>query len=85
MECVIEETKHRENEEVLDLASYTSLRRGNSAVDLVFSILSVVLGVDYPDSIFEDPLYAKMHLEAEDMVAWSNVRSSYTTFAKIEA
>ena len=67
------EAELRENNVVLDLASYDPLRRENSAVRYCFGLFGYVLGLDLPHEIFEHPVFMEMHLAAVDMVTWSNV------------
>lgn len=73
MNALAVEAQLRERGEVLDLDSYTVLRRENSAVRFCFGLFGFVLGHDLPDDIFEHPVFMRMHLAAVDMVCWSNV------------
>jgi len=77
IECVATEAKLRERGEVLDLASFILLRRENSAVRLCFGLFEYVLGIDLPDSVFEDPIFMSLYWAATDMVCWSNDVYSY--------
>jgi hypothetical protein len=70
---VATEATLRERGEVLDLASFILLRRENSAVRLCFGLFEYVLGIDLPDSVFEDPIFMSLYWAATDMVCWSNV------------
>lgn len=81
LRCVSDEAKLRETQGVLDLQSYTAARRENSAIRTCFSLFSVALDMDYPDAMFEDPIYERLYFAAADMVCWSNVRSSSTRIA----
>ncbi|KAF9818594.1 hypothetical protein IEO21_02699 [Rhodonia placenta] len=71
------EAELRERDEILDIDSYIRLRRENSAVRCCFGLFGYVLGIDLPDSIFEHPVFMRMHLAAVDMVCWSNDLYSY--------
>jgi hypothetical protein len=71
--CVVIEAELRERGEILDLPSFTALRRENSAIRLCFGLFEYVLGVDLPDEVFEDPVFMRLYWAAADMVCWSNV------------
>lgn len=78
----------REQDIVVDLASYDPSRRENSAIRYSFGLLGYVFGLDLPDEIFHHPVFMEMHLAAADMVNWSNVsvrisqlRTSHDTHA----
>jgi hypothetical protein len=71
--CVVTEAELRERGEVLDLPSFTALRRENSAIRLCFGLFEYVLGIDLPDDVFEDPVFMSLYWAAADMVCWSNV------------
>lgn len=73
--AVGKEAEYREQGEILDLASYETLRRENSAVRLCFSLCELCLGIDLPDEIFEDDDFMALYWAACDMVCWSNVGS----------
>jgi hypothetical protein len=70
---VVKEAELRERDEVLDLSSFTTLRRENSAIRLCFGLFEYVLGFDLPDEVFEDPAFENLYWAAADMVCWSNV------------
>lgn len=70
---VTEEAGLREKNIVLDLESYDTIRRDNSAVRTAFGLFGYVLGHDLPDEIFYHPVYMDMYLAAVDMVTWANV------------
>ena len=73
LDCVANEAELRETHDILDPEVYTSARRENSAVRTCFSLFSMTLGVDFPDSVFQNPIYERLHLAGVDMVWWSNV------------
>ncbi|KAI0784175.1 terpenoid synthase [Abortiporus biennis] len=77
MTAVAREAELREQGIVLDLKSYEPLRRENSAVRCCFGLFGHTLGLDLPDEIFYHPLLYSMHLDAVDMVCWSNDLYSY--------
>ncbi|TDL25607.1 terpenoid synthase [Rickenella mellea] len=77
IEAVTKEAELREAAEVLDLRSYETLRRENSAVRLCFGLFEYILGIDLPDETFEDPLFMRIYWAAADMVCWSNDVYSY--------
>lgn len=53
--------------------SFKSLRRENSAIRLCFGLFEFTLGIDLPDSVFEDETFMKMYWASADMVCWANV------------
>ena len=71
--AVTKEAEYREENVVLDMDSFETLRRENSAVRCCFGLFGYVLGLDLPDEIFYHPDMMAMHLAAVDMVCWSNV------------
>ena len=81
VEAVGVEAQLREERKVLDLGSYESLRRENSAVRLCFALVEYVLGIDLPDDVFDDSEFMRIYWTAVDMVCWSNV-SSHCRFVR---
>ncbi|OBZ72733.1 Linoleate 10R-lipoxygenase COP4 [Grifola frondosa] len=77
VDAVAREAEYRERGEVLDMASFESLRRENSAIRLCFGLFEFVLGVDLPDAVFQDPRFMNLYWAAADMVCWSNDVYSY--------
>ncbi|KAI0710104.1 terpenoid synthase [Earliella scabrosa] len=75
--AVAREAELRERGEVLDTASFKTLRRENSAIRLCFGLFEFVLGVDLPDAVFQDEHFMTLYWAAADMVCWSNDVYSY--------
>lgn len=73
VEAVAREAELREVGEVLDMQAYQTLRRENSAVRLCFGLFEFALGIDLPDSLFEDAAFMTLYWAACDMVCWANV------------
>lgn len=73
-DSVSEEAALREKQQVLDLQSFTQLRRNNSAILLCFSLIEFNLGINLDDKVYEDPDVAAAYWAACDFVCWSNVR-----------
>lgn len=73
IDCVAKEAEYRERGQVLDMDSFKSLRRENSAIRLCFGLFEFTLGIDLPDSVFEDETFMKMYWASADMVCWANV------------
>lgn len=69
----IRQAELRERCEILDLNTFTPLRRDNSAVPLCIGVIAFVIGIDIPDEMFEHPIMTKLYLAAADMVWLSNV------------
>ncbi|PPQ83451.1 hypothetical protein CVT25_007042 [Psilocybe cyanescens] len=76
-DCVGQEAELRERAELLDLASYTPLRRQNSAVLLCFALVEYILGIDLSDEVYEDENFMKAYWAACDHVCWANDVYSY--------
>jgi Terpene synthase family 2, C-terminal metal binding len=72
-DCVAKEAELRERGEVLGLEDFIALRRQNSAVLLCYSLVEYILGIDLPDSVFDDPGFSKAYWAACDFVCWANV------------
>ncbi len=70
------EAELRERGEVLDATAFQSLRRENSAIRLCFGLFEFVLGVDLPDTVFQDEQFMTLYWAAADMVCWSNVSAT---------
>ncbi|EIM91001.1 terpenoid synthase [Stereum hirsutum FP-91666 SS1] len=77
IDCVAKEAEYRERGQVLDMDSFKSLRRENSAIRLCFGLFEFTLGIDLPDSVFEDETFMKMYWASADMVCWANDVYSY--------
>jgi hypothetical protein len=73
IDCVAKEAELRESGEVVDLATFIPLRRGNSAVFVCFDLFEYVLDFDLPDEVFEDATFMRLFNAATDLVCWSNV------------
>ena len=73
IEAVSREAEYREQGHVLDMESFESLRRENSAIRLCFGLFEFVLGFDLPNEVFQDPAFMRLYWAAADMVCWSNV------------
>ncbi|THV01906.1 terpenoid synthase [Dendrothele bispora CBS 962.96] len=77
IECVAKEAELRERGQVLDLESFTLLRRENSAIRLCFGLFEYVLGIDLPQEVFDDPVFMEAYWAATDLVCWANDVYSY--------
>ncbi|KAI0833261.1 terpenoid synthase [Trametes gibbosa] len=75
--AVAREAEYRERGEVLDIDSFQTLRRENSAIRLCFGLFEFALGIDLPDAIFQDAHFMTLYWAAADMVCWSNDVYSY--------
>jgi hypothetical protein len=83
IDCVAREAELRERGEVLDIDSFTTLRRENSAIRLCFGLFEYVLGIELPQEVFEDPTFMDIYWTAADMVCWANVRFLFSFPATI--
>ncbi|TCD63577.1 terpene cyclase [Steccherinum ochraceum] len=77
IEAVGKEAEYRERGEVLDMQSYETLRRENSAIRVCFGLFEFALGIDLPDEVFENQEFMTLYWAACDMVCWSNDIYSY--------
>ncbi|KAF5369039.1 hypothetical protein D9758_003091 [Tetrapyrgos nigripes] len=77
VECVTKEAELRERGQVLDFASFTYLRRENSAIRLCFGLFEYTLGFDLPQRVFDDPVFMEAYWAAADLVCWANDVYSY--------
>ncbi|KAH9856521.1 terpenoid synthase [Lenzites betulinus] len=75
--AVAREAEYRERGQVLDIASYQTLRRENSAIRVCFGLFEFALGIDLPDAVFHDVHFMTLYWAAADMVCWSNDVYSY--------
>ena len=72
-DAVAKEAELRERGQILDLKSFTPLRRQNSAVLLCFSLIEYTLGIDLEDEVYEDSTFMDAYWAACDHVCWANV------------
>ncbi|TFY55465.1 hypothetical protein EVJ58_g8232 [Rhodofomes roseus] len=77
IDAVAKEAEYRERGVVLDMASFETLRRENSAIRLCFGLFEFCFGLDLPDEVFNDPTFMALYWAAADMVCWSNDVYSY--------
>ncbi|KAF8920212.1 isoprenoid synthase domain-containing protein [Mucidula mucida] len=77
IDAVSREAELRESGDVLDVASFTDLRRENSAIRLCFALFEYTLGIDLPHCVFEDPVFESVYWAAADLVCWANDVYSY--------
>lgn len=83
MEAVVEEARLREFDEVLDMNAFQTLRRNNSAVTTVLSLIPYCLHIDLMDDVIEHPVCQRMFFNAVDMVCWANVSILLISIASI--
>jgi len=77
VEAVAKEAEYRERGQVLDMDSFETLRRENSAIRLCFGLFEYCFGEDLPEYVFDDPTFMTLYWAAADMVCWSNDVYSY--------
>lgn len=78
IDAVSKEAELRERGQVLDLKSFTPLRRNNSAVLLCFALIEYILGIDLEDEVYQDATFLDAYWAACDHVCWSNVCFYFT-------
>ncbi|KAG6861994.1 hypothetical protein C0995_008181 [Termitomyces sp. Mi166 len=74
---VITEAELREQEKILDVDAFITLRRENSAVRLCFSLIEYCLGTDLSDEVFKHPVFLEIYWAAVDLICWANDIYSY--------
>jgi hypothetical protein len=55
------------------MEEFIPLRRNNSAVLLCFALVEYILGIDLPESMYQNTTFLKAYWAACDHVCWSNV------------
>lgn len=71
------EAEIREHGNVLNLKDFMELRRGNSGVDVAFSVIECVLAIDLQPEVFDHPTLSAMRKLAGHMVFTINDIYSY--------
>ena len=74
VEHTANEAKLRENNQVLDINGYISLRRGTIVGNLIFDLIEYGLGLNLPQYVHEDPVFSSAHDAGVDLLAFTNVR-----------
>ncbi|KAF9648811.1 terpenoid synthase [Thelephora ganbajun] len=77
VDAVGKEAEYRVQSKVLDLVSYTKLRRDNSAVYACFALFEYALDIDLPDEVVEHPTFKNLQDWGCDLVCWANDVYSY--------
>lgn len=75
--AVAKEADLRERGEVLNLKSYTDLRRENSAIRTCLALIEYAMGTNLPEEVFEDEAFSEVYVSALDLIWWSNVRTAH--------
>ncbi|EIN07850.1 terpenoid synthase [Punctularia strigosozonata HHB-11173 SS5] len=76
-QAVVREAEYRARRDILDVTSYTVLKRENTGVRVCFAMLEAALGLDLPDIVFANPVFISLYFCAVDMVCWSKDIYSY--------
>lgn len=71
--ALAQEAGLRQEQRVLDVSTYMSLRRENSAVQVAFGLFEYVHGIDLPDIVFEDATFMRLYYAALDLFILANV------------
>lgn len=72
--AVAKEAELRERGCILNIESYTKLRRENSAAELCFGVIEYVEGIGLPDAVFENDVFQLVYWTGADMLRLTNVR-----------
>jgi len=67
----------RDKSEVLDFSSYLSFRRETSGVRYTFDIVEYCLGLNLPQYVHDDPVFATASTAGMDLIFWTNVRRDF--------
>ncbi|KLO13039.1 terpenoid synthase [Schizopora paradoxa] len=76
--AVAKESALRCDNEVLNIESYTRIRRENSAVRTCFALLEYSNGLELPDEVFENPVFMRLYWQGVDVVWLGNDLYSYS-------
>lgn len=75
-EAVTIQARSRTTGVIPDLEDYIPLRRDTSACKQSWVLIEYAGGFDLPDEVIEDPIVRSLEDAANDLVSWSNVRTS---------
>lgn len=67
---------------VPDLESYISLRRDTSGCKPCWALIEYANNLDIPDEVMEHPIIQSLGEAANDLVTWSNARTSVYCFSQ---
>ncbi|KII83736.1 hypothetical protein PLICRDRAFT_119075 [Plicaturopsis crispa FD-325 SS-3] len=81
--AVVSEAALRSEGRVLDVPSFTALRRENSGIRVCIALSECVLGVDLPAAVLADPTFTSVYWAAVDMVWLANDVYSYAMEARM--
>ncbi|KLO13037.1 terpenoid synthase [Schizopora paradoxa] len=76
--AVAKEAGLREDNHVLPINSYMTLRRGNCGVQPYFAILEYIHGLDLPEEVFENPVFTRLYWLGVELVALTNDLYSFS-------
>ena len=60
---------------VLDIQGYISMRRETAALGACFDLIEYCLGLDLPQSVHDDPIFINGYNAGMDLIALDNVRT----------
>ena len=76
LDDTVREAENRERGTILGLKDFMNLRRGNSGVDVAFSVIECILSVDLLPEAFDHPTMSTLRTLAGRMVYTINVSLS---------
>lgn len=74
IDSVVYEADLRARGITLNESNYRDLRRINGAVIIFFDLVEVVLGIELPNAVHEDPTLQQVYMAALDTIVFCNVR-----------
>ncbi|KAE9402444.1 terpenoid synthase [Gymnopus androsaceus JB14] len=77
VKVVGKEAELREENKILDIQDYITLRRETSAVRTCFDLVEYCLGINLPQDVHEDPVFIGGYNAAMDLIYWANDLYSY--------
>jgi len=77
LDATVTEAEHRERGTILGLKDFIESRRGNSAVDVVFSVAECLLAIDLQPEVFNHPTVLTLRRLAGNMAFTTNDICSY--------
>ena len=78
LDATVREAENREHGTILSSKDFIELRRGNSGVDVAFSIIECILSIDLQPEVFDHPTLSTLRSLACRMVFTINVSLSQT-------
>ena len=76
LDATVREAENREQGTVLGLEDFMELRRGNSGVEVAFTLIECILSIDLQPEVFDHPTLSSLRRLAGNMLFAANVSHS---------